>query len=86
MNVISEPTIIRVTLDDILQNLRGYLQRVESGESFVILKSGAPVAEIKPIEHPVKPRRPYGLCKGEFVVPDDFDAPLPIEFLKEFES
>lgn len=21
--------------------------------------------------------RPYGLCAGEFQVPDDFDAPLP---------
>jgi hypothetical protein len=21
--------------------------------------------------------RPIGLCAGEFVVPDDFDAPLP---------
>jgi hypothetical protein len=21
--------------------------------------------------------RPFGLCKGEFRVPDDFDAPLP---------
>ena len=22
--------------------------------------------------------RPFGLCAGEFVVPDDFDAPLPM--------
>lgn len=30
--------------------------------------------------------RPAGLCQGEFVVPDDFDAPLPDEVLREFES
>lgn len=29
--------------------------------------------------------RPFGLSKGEFVVPEDFDAPLPEEFLASFE-
>ena len=26
-------------------------------------------------------QRPFGLCKGEFVVPDDFNEPLPDEIL-----
>ena len=30
--------------------------------------------------------RPVGLCRGEFVVPDDFDAPLSEEDLRDFES
>ncbi len=30
--------------------------------------------------------RPFGLGKGEFVVPEDFDAPLPEEILASFES
>ena len=29
--------------------------------------------------------RPVGLAKGQFVVPDDFDAPLPDEVLDLFE-
>lgn len=29
--------------------------------------------------------RPFGLAKGEFIVPDDFDAPLPEEILASFE-
>ena len=29
--------------------------------------------------------RPVGLAAGEFVVPDDFDAPLPAEVLADFE-
>jgi hypothetical protein len=33
-----------------------------------------------------KQLRPIGLCKGEFTVPDDFDAPLPEEVLRDFES
>ncbi len=31
-----------------------------------------------------KARRPFGLAKGLFVVPDDFDAPLPDDILEEF--
>ncbi|HLF90735.1 MAG TPA: hypothetical protein VI451_17445 [Anaerolineales bacterium] len=30
--------------------------------------------------------RPFGLAAGEFIVPDDFDAPLPEDVLKEFEG
>ena len=30
--------------------------------------------------------RPAGLCEGEFIVPEDFDAPLPASVLGEFES
>ena len=26
-------------------------------------------------------QRPFGLCKGEFVVPNDFNEPLPDEIL-----
>jgi hypothetical protein len=52
----------------------------------VIIKSGKPIAEVKPpLSLPVS-LRPYGLCAGEFTVPDDFDAPLPEEIEKEFEG
>ena len=30
--------------------------------------------------------RPYGLCRGEFVVPNDFDAPLPDDVIEAFEN
>jgi hypothetical protein len=30
--------------------------------------------------------RPIGLCAGEFVVTDDFDAPLPEDILSAFEG
>lgn len=33
-----------------------------------------------------KQLRPFGLCAGEFIVPDDFDAPLPEEILSAFEG
>lgn len=31
-------------------------------------------------------RRPFGLAAGEFVVPDDFDDPLPEEIMHDFED
>ncbi len=34
----------------------------------------------------IKQLRPFGLCAGEFRVPDDFDAPLPEEILSAFEG
>ena len=37
--------------------------------------------EYSELENP----RPFGLSKGDFVVPDDFDAPLPEETLASFE-
>ncbi|MCK7578636.1 MAG: DUF2281 domain-containing protein [Chromatiales bacterium] len=33
----------------------------------------------------IRSLRPYGLCAGEFQVPDDFDAPLPDSELELFE-
>lgn len=42
--------------------------------------------EIEPHNLKSQQLRPYGLCEGEFTVPDDFDAPLPEDILKTFEG
>jgi hypothetical protein len=44
------------------------------------------IAELRPIASTSKELRPFGLCAGEFTVPDDFDAPLPEEILSAFEG
>lgn len=36
--------------------------------------------------HDLAQRRPFGLCAGEFIVPDDFDDPLPEDILQDFEG
>ena len=69
--------MVRVSVDEIKQNLSIYLPRVESGETVVIVKDGKPFAEFKPIASTSDLPRPFGLCKGEFMVPDGFDDPLP---------
>jgi antitoxin (DNA-binding transcriptional repressor) of toxin-antitoxin stability system len=55
-----------ISEEEIIQNLLLYLQRVAAGETFVILKGGKPMAEIKPITFESKSMRPFGLCAGEF--------------------
>ena len=78
--------MVQVTLDEITHDPQTYLDLVEAGQTLVILKAGKPVAEIKPIVSGAKTPRPFGLCAGEFIIPDDFDAPLPEAIIKEFEG
>jgi hypothetical protein len=35
---------------------------------------------------PLSQARPIGLAKGQFTVPDDFNAPLPEDVLQTFEG
>ena len=76
----------QVNVDEIKRDLPAYLQRVEAGETIVITQAGKPMAEIKPIILDSEKQRPFGLCADEFMVPDDFDAPLPEVILQEFEK
>ncbi|MEH1831135.1 MAG: type II toxin-antitoxin system prevent-host-death family antitoxin [Nostoc sp.] len=73
-------------MDEIQQNLTTYLHQVAAGESIIITQAGKPIAEIKPVSATFQQIRPYGLCAGEFIVPDDFDSPLPEEILNSFEG
>ncbi len=74
-----------VTIDEIQRDPLKYLHQVEAGETLVIVRSNKPIAELRPIASG-KQLRPFGLCAGEFVVPDDFDAPLPEDLLSAFEG
>jgi prevent-host-death family protein len=76
----------QVNVHDIQKNLPAYLQRVEAGETLVIVRSGKPVAEVKPVDIAGEVLRPFGLCAGEFTVPDNFDAPLPEQIMDAFEG
>ena len=78
--------MLKVSVDEIQRDPLKYLHKVEAGESFVIVQADKPIAELRPITPIHKQLRPFGLCAGEFTVPDDFDAPLPEEILSAFES
>jgi antitoxin (DNA-binding transcriptional repressor) of toxin-antitoxin stability system len=79
--------MVTIRLEEMEDNLLACLGRIPEGESAIIVDDDEqPVAEVKPLAGPVIPAcpRPFGLAKGEFVVPDDFDAPLPEEFMRPF--
>ena len=74
------------TVSEIQQDFLGVLHRVEQGETILVLQDNRPVAELRPIATMTNKPRPYGLCAGQFVVPDDFDSPLPDDILSAFEG
>jgi antitoxin (DNA-binding transcriptional repressor) of toxin-antitoxin stability system len=78
--------MITISVQDIQRDLLGCLRRVEAGETLIVLQDERPVAEIKPVPPSGGQPRPFGLCAGQFAVPDDFDQPLPDDILKEFEG
>jgi len=75
-----------VTLAELQRDPLALFLRVEAGESILVTRDDRPVAEFRPVA-PARPElRPFGLAAGEFVVPDDFDAPLPDDILRDFEG
>jgi prevent-host-death family protein len=64
-------------------HLSRLLDDVAAGEEVVITRRGEAVASLVPARRP--PVRRLGVDRGRFVVPDDFDAPLPDEVLASFE-
>jgi len=79
-----------ISVDEIQQDLTGYLNRVQAGETLLVTQAGHPVAEINPVKpfhsDTTQILRPIGLADGDFVVPDDFDDPLPDELQRLFEG
>ncbi|PSB34946.1 type II toxin-antitoxin system Phd/YefM family antitoxin [Chlorogloea sp. CCALA 695] len=76
---------MNVTVDDLQRDPLQYLRRVEAGETIVIIRQDKAIAELRPIAI-TNQLRPFGLCAGEFTVPDDFDDPLPEDMLRAFEG
>jgi len=52
------------------------LERLQDGETLALETDGSVVALIVPALASGE-KRPFGLCQGEFTVPDDFNAPDP---------
>ncbi len=64
-------------------HLSRLLEDVAAGEEVVITRRGEEVASLVPVKR-TSPRR-FGIDRGRFVVPEDFDEPLPDELLSAFE-
>jgi prevent-host-death family protein len=64
-------------------HLSRLLELVTAGEEVVITRRGEEVARLVPASPPEGRR--LGIDRDRYVVPDDFDAPLPDEVLAAFE-
>lgn len=59
------------------------LRRVQAGEEIVIANAGRPVAKLVPLGTAQTKRVPGGM-KGRIWISDDFDDPMPEEFMRHF--
>jgi prevent-host-death family protein len=75
--------VTQVNLHEAKTHLSRLVDRAASGEEIIIARAGKPVAKLVPFNRDMTPRKP-GSMKGLIKVADDFDDPMPEEWLKLF--
>lgn len=71
---------LTVNIFEAKTQLSKYVEMAERGEDVIIARAGKPVArltQLKPEKQPII----FGLMKGKIWIADDFDDPLPEDFL-----
>jgi prevent-host-death family protein len=66
-------------------SLSQLVDRAAAGEEIIIAKAGKPLAKLVPVAARGRRRKPGG-WKGQVVISDDFDAPLPENLRRAFEG
>ena len=77
------PTAINI--HEAKTHLSRLVEQALGGEDVIIMRSGRALVRLTLIEGAPTPRK-LGTAQGDFVVPADFDEPLPPEILAEFEK
>jgi prevent-host-death family protein len=77
--------MLKVNIHAAKTHLSRLLLRVAAGEEVIISKAGRPVAKLVPFSVPGR-ERVLGRDKGRITIADDFDAQLPEDVLRLFES
>jgi prevent-host-death family protein len=65
-------------------HLSQLVDQASQGTSFIIAKSGKPLAKLVPLTPQPSNTFRFGTLQGKIKVADDFDAPLPDELLDLF--
>ncbi|MBC6420875.1 MAG: type II toxin-antitoxin system Phd/YefM family antitoxin [Hormoscilla sp. SP5CHS1] len=73
-----------VNISDCERNLSRILSRVELGEEIIISNQGIPIAKLVPFRTSSNRRASLGKDRGQFVLPEDFNAPLPTDIEAAF--
>lgn len=71
----------QVNVHEAKTHLSALLDRVLGGEEIIIAKAGTPVARLTPLLPAAQQARTPGSRAGKMWMADDFDAPLPADFL-----
>lgn len=74
-----------VDIHEAKTHLSRLLDRVSQGEEIIIARAGKPTARLVPVRQQPERRVP-GSARGQLVVGEDFDAPLPEEVMDAFEQ
>ena len=74
---------MKVNIHEAKTHLSHLLEQVERGEEIVIARNGKPVARLVPYRPEMRLRTP-GSMRGQIMVHEDFDAPLPPDVLARF--
>ena len=72
------------SISEAMEQLSALIERVLAGDEIIIGKAGKPVAKLVPVTS--GGGRTLGIDEGRFEVPADFDAPLPDDVIRAFES
>ncbi|MFH0726967.1 MAG: type II toxin-antitoxin system Phd/YefM family antitoxin [Pseudomonadota bacterium] len=78
--------MIKLNIHEAKTHLSRYLANIAKGETILLCKRNIPIAEIRPLEPERKIKRPIGLAKGKFSVPQDFFLPLPNDVEEAFQG
>jgi prevent-host-death family protein len=74
---------MEVNIHQAKTHLSRLLERAAQGEEVVIAKAGRPVAKLVAVGKAAAKRK-LGSGEGDFVVPADFNAPLPKKIEESF--
>ncbi len=72
--------------NDFKINLSELLSGIKPGEEIIILNQGVAIAKLVPISLSSKRLATLGQDRGKFVVPEDFNEPLPEEITEKLNS
>jgi len=76
-----------VNIAEAKAKLSQLVDMAERGEEVVLARHGRPVVKLVRLGERVNepyPDRGFGIDQGRFEVPDDFDDPMPPEFMRHF--
>jgi prevent-host-death family protein len=75
-------TPITVNIFEAKTQLSKFIEMAERGEDVIIARAGKPVARLTALKpEPERRKIRYGALKGKIWIADDFDDPLPEDFL-----